>query len=105
MGVGFRRFSVFEQIRVVRPNGATKAVHGQNDREAHGDLRGLGRDDEEREHPGQSHTGQVFAFFIIAAEAAEVAVGLAIVLAGFVIAYGWLAAIIPVCVKVPVLGS
>jgi NADH-quinone oxidoreductase subunit K len=29
---------------------------------------------------GQSHTGQVFAFFIIAAEAAEVAVGLAIVL-------------------------
>jgi NADH-quinone oxidoreductase subunit K len=32
-------------------------------------------------YPGQSHTGQVFAFFIIAAEAAEVAVGLAIVLA------------------------
>jgi NADH-quinone oxidoreductase subunit K len=30
---------------------------------------------------GQSHTGQVFAFFLIAAEAAEVAVGLAIVLA------------------------
>jgi NADH-quinone oxidoreductase subunit K len=30
--------------------------------------------------PGQSHTGQVFAFFVIAAEAAEVAVGLAIVL-------------------------
>ncbi|HEY1695432.1 MAG TPA: NADH-quinone oxidoreductase subunit NuoK [Polyangiaceae bacterium] len=30
---------------------------------------------------GQSHTGQVFVFFIIAAEAAEVAVGLAIVLA------------------------
>ena len=30
---------------------------------------------------GQSHTGQVFAFFIIATEAAEVAVGLAIVLA------------------------
>jgi NADH-quinone oxidoreductase subunit K len=30
---------------------------------------------------GPSHTGQVFAFFIIAAEAAEVAVGLAIVLA------------------------
>ncbi|HZU81843.1 MAG TPA: NADH-quinone oxidoreductase subunit NuoK [Polyangiaceae bacterium] len=30
---------------------------------------------------GQSHSGQVFAFFIIAAEAAEVAVGLAIVLA------------------------
>jgi NADH-quinone oxidoreductase subunit K len=30
--------------------------------------------------PGQNHTGQVFAFFIIAAEAAEVAVGLAIVL-------------------------
>ena len=29
---------------------------------------------------GQSHTGQVLAFFIIAAEAAEVAVGLAIVL-------------------------
>ena len=29
---------------------------------------------------GESHTGQVFAFFIIAAEAAEVAVGLAIVL-------------------------
>jgi NADH-quinone oxidoreductase subunit K len=29
---------------------------------------------------GDSHTGQVFAFFIIAAEAAEVAVGLAIVL-------------------------
>jgi NADH-quinone oxidoreductase subunit K len=28
-----------------------------------------------------SHTGQMFAFFIIAAEAAEVAVGLAIVLA------------------------
>ena len=28
-----------------------------------------------------THTGQVFAFFIIAAEAAEVAVGLAIVLA------------------------
>jgi NADH-quinone oxidoreductase subunit K len=32
-------------------------------------------------YPGASHTGQVFAFFIIAAEAAEVAVGLAIVLA------------------------
>jgi NADH-quinone oxidoreductase subunit K len=32
-------------------------------------------------YPGPSHTGQVFAFFIIAAEAAEVAVGLAIVLA------------------------
>ncbi|MDP9035629.1 MAG: NADH-quinone oxidoreductase subunit NuoK [Myxococcota bacterium] len=32
-------------------------------------------------YPGQSHTGQVFVFFIIAAEAAEVAVGLAIVLA------------------------
>jgi NADH-quinone oxidoreductase subunit K len=32
-------------------------------------------------YPGQSHTGQVFAFFVIAAEAAEVAVGLAIVLA------------------------
>jgi NADH-quinone oxidoreductase subunit K len=31
-------------------------------------------------YPGASHTGQVFAFFIIAAEAAEVAVGLAIVL-------------------------
>lgn len=30
--------------------------------------------------PGQNHVGQVFAFFIIAAEAAEVAVGLAIVL-------------------------
>ena len=29
---------------------------------------------------GQSHTGQVLAFFIIAAEAAEVALGLAIVL-------------------------
>ncbi len=29
---------------------------------------------------GSSHTGQVLAFFIIAAEAAEVAVGLAIVL-------------------------
>ncbi len=32
-------------------------------------------------YPGQSHTGQVFAFFVIAVEAAEVAVGLAIVLA------------------------
>jgi len=32
-------------------------------------------------YAGHSHTGQVFAFFIIAAEAAEVAVGLAIVLA------------------------
>ena len=32
-------------------------------------------------YSGQSHTGQVFAFFIIAAEAAEVAVGLAIALA------------------------
>lgn len=31
----------------------------------------------------ETHTGQVFAFFIIAAEAAEVAVGLAIVLAMF----------------------
>ncbi len=31
-------------------------------------------------YTGPSHTGQVFAFFIIAAEAAEVAVGLAIVL-------------------------
>ena len=30
---------------------------------------------------GDSHTGQVFAFFIIAAEAAEVSVGLAILLA------------------------
>jgi NADH-quinone oxidoreductase subunit K len=32
-------------------------------------------------YAGQSHTGQVFAFFVIATEAAEVAVGLAIVLA------------------------
>ena len=32
---------------------------------------------------GNVHTGQVFAFFIIAAEAAEVAVGLAIVLSLF----------------------
>lgn len=32
---------------------------------------------------GPSHTGQVFAFFVIAAEAAEVAVGLAIVLSLF----------------------
>jgi NADH-quinone oxidoreductase subunit K len=31
--------------------------------------------------PNGGHTGQMFAFFIIAAEAAEVAVGLAIVLA------------------------
>lgn len=31
-------------------------------------------------YSGQSHTGQIFAFFIIAAEAAEVSVGLAIVL-------------------------
>jgi NADH-quinone oxidoreductase subunit K len=31
-------------------------------------------------YPGQNHTGQIFAFFIIAAEAAEVAVGLAIFL-------------------------
>ena len=31
----------------------------------------------------QNHTGQMFAFFIIAAEAAEVAVGLAIVLSLF----------------------
>ena len=31
-------------------------------------------------YAGPSHTGQVFAFFIIAAEAAEVAVGLAIIL-------------------------
>ncbi len=36
-----------------------------------------------RLYTGQSHTGQVFAFFIIAAEAAEVAVGLAIVLSFF----------------------
>ena len=34
-------------------------------------------------YSGQNHTGQVFAFFIIAAEAAEVAVGLAIVLSLF----------------------
>jgi NADH-quinone oxidoreductase subunit K len=34
-----------------------------------------------QQYSGQSHTGQVFAFFVIAAEAAEVAVGLAIVLA------------------------
>ncbi len=34
-------------------------------------------------YTGPSHTGQVFAFFIIAAEAAEVAVGLAIVLSLF----------------------
>jgi NADH-quinone oxidoreductase subunit K len=32
-------------------------------------------------YEGYSHTGQLLAFFIIAAEAAEVAVGLAIVLA------------------------
>jgi NADH-quinone oxidoreductase subunit K len=32
-------------------------------------------------YSGQNQTGQVFAFFIVAAEAAEVAVGLAIVLA------------------------
>lgn len=35
-----------------------------------------------RQHSG-NHTGQVFAFFLIAAEAAEVAVGLAIVLSLF----------------------
>jgi NADH-quinone oxidoreductase subunit K len=34
-------------------------------------------------YAGPSYTGQVFAFFVIAAEAAEVAVGLAIVLALF----------------------
>ena len=34
-----------------------------------------------QQYSGQSHIGQVFAFFVIAAEAAEVAVGLAIVLA------------------------
>jgi NADH-quinone oxidoreductase subunit K len=34
-------------------------------------------------YPGQSHTGQIFAFFVIAVEAAEVAVGLAIVLSLF----------------------
>jgi NADH-quinone oxidoreductase subunit K len=32
---------------------------------------------------GVAHTGQIFAFFVIAAEAAEVAVGLAIVLSLF----------------------
>jgi NADH-quinone oxidoreductase subunit K len=32
---------------------------------------------------GAPHTGQIFAFFVIAAEAAEVAVGLAIVLSLF----------------------
>jgi NADH-quinone oxidoreductase subunit K len=32
---------------------------------------------------GAAHTGQMFAFFVIAAEAAEVAVGLAIVLSLF----------------------
>jgi NADH-quinone oxidoreductase subunit K len=31
-------------------------------------------------YAGQSHLGQIFAFFVIAVEAAEVAVGLAIVL-------------------------
>jgi NADH-quinone oxidoreductase subunit K len=31
-------------------------------------------------YPGQSHAGQIFAFFVISVEAAEVAVGLAIVL-------------------------
>ncbi len=31
----------------------------------------------------QAHTGQIFAFFVIAAEAAEVAVGLAIVISLF----------------------
>jgi NADH-quinone oxidoreductase subunit K len=31
----------------------------------------------------QAHTGQIFAFFLIAAEAAEVAVGLAIVISMF----------------------
>lgn len=35
-----------------------------------------------RAQPGM-HTGQIFAFFLIAAEAAEVAVGLAIVIAMF----------------------
>jgi NADH-quinone oxidoreductase subunit K len=34
-------------------------------------------------YSGQSHTGQIFAFFVIAVEAAEVAVGLAIVLSLF----------------------
>lgn len=34
-------------------------------------------------YAGQSHTGQIFAFFVIAVEAAEVAVGLAIVLSLF----------------------
>src|SRR5215472_7208785 len=32
---------------------------------------------------GSAHTGQLFAFFVVAAEAAEVAVGLAIVLSLF----------------------
>ncbi len=34
-------------------------------------------------YSGQSHTGQIFAIFVIAVEAAEVAVGLAIVLSLF----------------------
>jgi NADH-quinone oxidoreductase subunit K len=36
-----------------------------------------------RAHHSEGHTGQMFAFFLIAAEAAEVAVGLAIVLSLF----------------------
>ena len=47
------RSSVLQEVRLVGPDGAAQAVHGQHDGEADRDLRGLGGDDEEGEHlPG-----------------------------------------------------
>ena len=42
--------SVLQKVGVVGTNGALEAEERQHDGEAHGDLGGLGGDDEEREH-------------------------------------------------------
>jgi NADH-quinone oxidoreductase subunit K len=77
-GVGFLvRRNVLVQLMSVEVmlNAANLALVAFNrSRMAHGAAQA---------YAGPSHTGQVFAFFVIATEAAEVAVGLAIVLALF----------------------
>jgi NADH-quinone oxidoreductase subunit K len=74
-GTGFlvRRNVLFTLMSIeVMLNGANLALVAFN--------RGMLAPGTGQTYAGASHTGQIFAFFIIAAEAAEVAVGLAIVL-------------------------
>ena len=44
------RSSVLQEVGFVGPDGAAEAIKREHDRQAHGDLGGLGGDDEEREH-------------------------------------------------------